>query len=72
MTLERKRWFQIAFQLKGSVILTIYKRVLGCGLFSVFVSILYSCKLSVSQPILGTFEIDFLIFYLPELNQNYY
>ncbi|YAF99023.1 MAG: bestrophin family protein (plasmid) [Nodularia sp. CChRGM 3473] len=54
MTVERKRWFQIAFQLKGSVISTIYKRVLGCGLFGVFVSILYNFKLSVSQPILGS------------------
>ncbi len=54
MTVEKKRWFQIAFQLKGSVISTIYKRVLGCGLFGVFVSILYHFKLSVSQPILGS------------------
>ncbi|HYW18767.1 MAG TPA: bestrophin family ion channel [Nodularia sp. (in: cyanobacteria)] len=52
MTVEKKRWFQIALQIKGSVIIAIYKRVIGCGLFGVFVSILYYFKLSVSQPIL--------------------
>ncbi|MBE9199795.1 MULTISPECIES: bestrophin family ion channel [unclassified Nodularia (in: cyanobacteria)] len=52
MTVERKLWFQIALQIKGSVILAIYKRVIGCGLFGIFVSILYNFKLSVSQPIL--------------------
>lgn len=52
MTVERKLWFQIALQLKGSVILAIYKRVIGCGLFGIFVSILYYFQLSVSQPIL--------------------
>ncbi|MEA5516523.1 bestrophin family ion channel, partial [Nodularia sp. UHCC 0506] len=54
MTVQRKRWLQIALQLKGSVIFAIYKRVIGCGLFGVFVSILYDLKLSVSQPILGS------------------
>ncbi|MEA5506372.1 bestrophin family ion channel [Halotia wernerae UHCC 0503] len=54
MTVEKKRWFQIALQLKGSVISAIYKRVIGCGLVGVFVSILYDFNLSVSQPILGS------------------
>ncbi|MDP5337150.1 MAG: hypothetical protein NWQ28_01055 [Nodularia sp. (in: cyanobacteria)] len=54
MTVQTKRWFQIALQLKGSVIFAIYKRVIVCGLFGVFVSILYYFKLSVSQPILGS------------------
>ncbi|WGV24263.1 bestrophin family protein [Halotia branconii] len=54
MTVEKKRWFQIAFQLKGSVISAIYKRVIVCGLFGVLVSILYYFNLSVSQPILGS------------------
>ena len=53
MTVEKKGWFQIALQIKGSVIIAIYKRVIGCGLFGVFVSILYNFKLSVSQPILA-------------------
>ncbi len=48
------QWLQIAFQYKGSVISSIYKRVIGCGLFGVSVSLLYYLKLPVSQPILGT------------------
>jgi len=53
MTVGKKGWFKIALQIKGSVIIAIYKRVIGCGLFGVFVSILYNFKLSVSQPILA-------------------
>jgi putative membrane protein len=54
MTFEKKRWVQIAFQFRGSVISTIYQRVLCCGLFGLFVTLLYQLKVSVSQPILGT------------------
>jgi ion channel-forming bestrophin family protein len=54
MTSERKHWFQIAFQFRGSVIGTIYKRVICFGLFGVFVTLLYQLKVPVSQPILGT------------------
>ncbi|WP_414550223.1 bestrophin family protein [Anabaena sp. CCY 0017] len=54
MTVQTQQWLQIALQVKGSVIFAIYKRVIGCGLFGVFVSILYYFKLSVSQPILGS------------------
>ncbi|WP_414576109.1 bestrophin family protein [Anabaena sp. CCY 9402-a] len=54
MKVERMQWLQIAFQYKGSVISSIYKRVIGCGLFGVSVSLLYYLKLPVSQPILGT------------------
>jgi len=53
MTVEKIRWSRMAFQLKGSVISSIYQRVIGCGLFGVIVSILYYLKLPVSQPILG-------------------
>ncbi|BAZ19899.1 hypothetical protein NIES4073_07720 [Kalymmatonema gypsitolerans NIES-4073] len=52
MTAEKKQWLQIAFQLKGSVVTAIYKRVLSCGIFGVFISLLYHFKLPVSQPIL--------------------
>ncbi len=48
------QWLQMAFQFKGSVISSIYQRVIGCGLFGVLVSLLYYLKLPVSQPILGT------------------
>jgi putative membrane protein len=54
MTVEKKHWFQIAFQLKGSVISAIYKRVICCALFGVLVSLLYFLKIPVSQPILGS------------------
>lgn len=51
---EKLLWLRLAFQLKGSVIPSISKRVIGCGLFGVLVSIAYALKLPVSQPILGT------------------
>ncbi|HEY9801207.1 MAG TPA: bestrophin family ion channel [Leptolyngbyaceae cyanobacterium] len=54
MTFEKKRWVQIAFQFRGSVISTIYQRVICCGLFGLFVTLLYQLKVPVSQPILGT------------------
>ncbi|PAX51483.1 bestrophin family protein [Brunnivagina elsteri] len=54
MTAKKANWFKIAFQLKGSVLAAIYKRVFLCGLFSVLISIMYHFKLPVSQPILGT------------------
>ncbi|RUR84678.1 bestrophin family protein [Chlorogloeopsis fritschii PCC 9212] len=47
-------WWRTAFQLKGSVITAIYKRVIGCGCFGVLVSLLYYFKIPVSQPILGS------------------
>lgn len=47
-------WFKLAFQLKGSVILAIYQRVIGFGIFSFIVSVLYYLQLPVSQPIFGS------------------
>jgi ion channel-forming bestrophin family protein len=52
MTAEKMQWLQMAFQLKGSVVTAIYKRVLCCGVFGVFVSLLYAFKLPVFQPTL--------------------
>jgi ion channel-forming bestrophin family protein len=52
MKSEKFRWFRIALQIKGSVIPAIFNRVLICGLFGVFVSLLHYFKLPVSQPIL--------------------
>lgn len=54
MSVEKVRWLQTTFQIKGSVISAIYQRVIGCGLFGVLISILYYFKLPVSQPILET------------------
>lgn len=47
-------WFRVALQIRGSVIPAIFNRVLYCGLFGVFISLLDYFKLPVSQPILGT------------------
>lgn len=54
MKFEKFHWFKIAFQLKGSVIPAIFNRVILCGFFGVFISILYYYKLPVSYPIFGT------------------
>ena len=53
MKSEKLHWFKIALQLKGSVIPAIYNRVLLCGLFGVFISLLHYFKLPVSYPIFG-------------------
>jgi ion channel-forming bestrophin family protein len=47
-------WFKFAFQFRGSVISAIYQRVIGFGVFSFIVSVLYYFKLPVSQPVLGS------------------
>ncbi len=52
MVAQRWQWLQIAFQLKDSIILRTYKRVIGYGFFGIFVSLLYHLKLPVSHPIL--------------------
>ena len=54
MKTKTKNWFKLAFQFRGSVILAIYQRVIGFGVFSFFVSVLYYFKLPVSQPIFGS------------------
>ena len=41
MKTKTKNWFKLAFQFRGSVILAIYQRVIGFGLFSFIVSVLY-------------------------------
>jgi putative membrane protein len=51
---EKFSWLQLAFQLKGSVIPTIFGRVILCGLFGLAVSIAYYFQLPVSQPVLGS------------------
>lgn len=54
MRTERLHWFKIALQFKGSVIPVIYKRVIMCGVFGVFISALYYLRLPVYHPIFGT------------------
>jgi ion channel-forming bestrophin family protein len=54
MTLEKTQWLKFAFQIQGSVIKRIYKRVIWCGLFGVLISALHYFKLPVSQPIFGS------------------
>ncbi|AFY41226.1 bestrophin family protein [Nostoc sp. PCC 7107] len=54
MKLEKFHWFQMAFQLKGSVIASIYPRVLWCAFFGFIISILDYFGLPVSHPMLGT------------------
>lgn len=51
MKSEKFRWFRVALQIRGSVIPAIFNRVLYCGLFGVFISLLHYFKFSVSQPI---------------------
>lgn len=43
-------WLQLALRFRGSVIPAIYKRVIWCSIFSVFISGLYYLKLPVYQP----------------------
>ncbi|MUH01806.1 hypothetical protein F7734_59975 [Scytonema sp. UIC 10036] len=50
---KKSKWLQIAFQLEGSVIESILRRVIACGIFSFVISIFYHFKLPVSQPILA-------------------
>ena len=52
MNSEKFHWFRVALQIRGSVIPAIFNRVLYCGLFGVFISLLNYFKLPVSQPIL--------------------
>jgi putative membrane protein len=53
MKTKKQTWFNIAFRLRGSVISSIYQRVLWLGLFGLIVSVLYYFKVPVYQPVLG-------------------
>ncbi|MEG5064240.1 bestrophin family ion channel [Microcoleus sp. B3-A4] len=54
MSVDRPSWFKIALQVRGSVIPSILPRVLLCGGFGVFISLLHFFKLPVSMPILSS------------------
>lgn len=51
---QKYQWFRIALQIKGSVIPSILNRVFWCGIFGVFISILYYLKIPVQQTALGS------------------
>jgi len=51
---EKRPWFKTALQFRGSVIPSILPRVLLCGGFGVFISLLHFLKLPVSLPILSS------------------
>jgi ion channel-forming bestrophin family protein len=52
MAEKKLRWSKIILQSKDSILGIVYKNVIACGLFGLFISILYYYKLPVSQPIL--------------------
>jgi ion channel-forming bestrophin family protein len=47
MKTEKRHWFRVAFQFRGSVIPAILPRVILCGGFGAFISILYYLKFPV-------------------------
>ena len=49
---KKRHWFRVALRLEGSVIVAILPRVIFCGLFGLFISILHHFGLSVSSPTL--------------------
>jgi len=52
--MERKHWFRLALQVRGSVIPSIMGRTLICGLFGVVVSVLFYFNYPVSIPTLAS------------------
>jgi ion channel-forming bestrophin family protein len=53
MSLEQKNWFKIALRVEGSVIPTILSRVLWCGAFGLFISVLSFYNIPVGAKALG-------------------
>lgn len=54
MQSNKRPWFRVALQLRGSVIPAVLFRTLVCGGFGGFVSVLYYFKLPVSMPALAS------------------
>ena len=54
MSVERKRWFQMALQLQGSVVPSVLGRTIVCGAFGIVVSVLFHLKLPVALPTLAS------------------
>jgi ion channel-forming bestrophin family protein len=53
MTIEQNSWIKLAFKIRGSVIPSIISQVCYCGIFGLFISILYAAKMPVSLKSLG-------------------
>ena len=53
MSVEQTGWFKVAFRVQGSVIPTIFSRVLLCGSFGLFISVLSFYKIPVAAKALG-------------------
>ncbi|WP_310415287.1 bestrophin family ion channel [Chamaesiphon sp. OTE_8_metabat_110] len=53
MSIEQTGWFKVAFRVQGSVIPTIFGRVLLCGAFGLFISVLSFYKIQVAGKALG-------------------
>lgn len=51
---EKRQWFRIAVQLKGSVLPVVMGRTLVCGLFGVIISVLFYYKALVALPFLAS------------------
>jgi ion channel-forming bestrophin family protein len=54
MAIEKRRWFQVALQLQGSVLPLVMPRSLFCGAFGLFISLLYALKFPVALPFLAS------------------
>ncbi|MDX2229635.1 MAG: bestrophin family ion channel [Leptolyngbyaceae cyanobacterium bins.349] len=52
--MKQRHWFQLAFQIRGSVIPSILGRTLICGLFGVLISVLFQFKYPVAIPTLAS------------------
>jgi len=53
MSLKQTKWFKTALNIEGSVIPVIRSRVLWCGAFGLFISVLYFYKIPVVAKALG-------------------
>jgi ion channel-forming bestrophin family protein len=53
MSVEQPSWFNIALRVRGSVIPTIFGRVILCGAFGLFISVLSFYKIPVAAKALG-------------------
>ncbi len=53
MSVEQPSWFNIALRVQGSVIPTIFGRVILCGAFGLFISVLSFYKIPVAAKALG-------------------
>jgi ion channel-forming bestrophin family protein len=53
MSVEQTNWFKVAFKVQGSVIPTIFGRVILCGAFGLFISVLSFYKVPIAAKAFG-------------------